>query len=164
MKINSNETPSNREGGECGKLVALSQSHIQFGWWSLLAFLATGIILEALHGFKVPWYLNVGNETRRLMFTLGHAHGTLFAIVNIALGCSCTLLAPRLKYSHFTAASFLLKISTLAMPIGFILGGVQIYAGDPGVGIVLVPVAAILLLVAIAKIALAFSKLSTINK
>jgi hypothetical protein len=27
-----------------------------------------------------------GNEVRRLMFTLGHFHGTMLALVNIAVG------------------------------------------------------------------------------
>ena len=68
---------------------ALSTMHdsvrnLRFGWWSLLVFLSLGGVLETLHGFKVGWYVDVGNETRRLMFTLAHAHGTLLALVNIA--------------------------------------------------------------------------------
>ena len=51
--------------------------HVRFGWWSLLFFLTLGIALESLHGFKIGWYLDVTNETRRYMFTLGHAHGTM---------------------------------------------------------------------------------------
>ena len=39
------------------------------------------------------------------------------------------------------------------MPAGFFLGGVRIYAGDPGVGIVLVPVGAFLLILAIFLVA-----------
>lgn len=70
---------------------ALSTMHdsvrnLRFGWWSLLVFLSLGGVLETLHGFKVGWYVDVGNETRRLMFTLAHAHGTLLALVNIAAG------------------------------------------------------------------------------
>ena len=56
--------------------------NLRFGWWSLLVFLCVGAVLEALHGFKIGWYVDVGNETRRLMFTLAHAHGTLLALVN----------------------------------------------------------------------------------
>ncbi len=58
--------------------------HLRFGWAALLAFLALGLVLEALHGFKVGWYLDVASSTRRLLFTLAHAHGTLLALVNIA--------------------------------------------------------------------------------
>src|SRR5438445_13039440 len=60
--------------------------NLRFGWWSLLIFLLFGGALETLHGFKIGWYLDVGNEVRRLMFTLAHAHGTVLALVNIAAG------------------------------------------------------------------------------
>jgi len=40
------------------------------------------------------------------------------------------------------------------MPAGFFLGGVRVYAGDPGVGIVLVPVGGLLLLAAVLLTAL----------
>ena len=63
-----------------------SDRHLRFGWWSLSAFLALGLLLETLHGFKVGWYLDVSHEARRLMFTLAHSHGTLLALVNIAAG------------------------------------------------------------------------------
>jgi hypothetical protein len=72
---------------EALKSVALNQladRNLRFGWWSLLVFLSLGAVLEALHGFKIGWYVDVGNETRRLMFTLAQAHGTLLALVNIA--------------------------------------------------------------------------------
>ena len=60
--------------------------HIRFGWWSLFVFVCIGITLETLHGFKSSWYLDVGNEIRRLMFTLGHAHGAALSLINIAAG------------------------------------------------------------------------------
>jgi len=40
--------------------------------------------------------------------------------------------------------------ATLLMPAGFFLGGVVFYGGDPGVGILLLPIGAVLLLVAVA--------------
>ena len=52
--------------------------HLRFGWWSLLCFLTLGIVLESLHGFKVGWYLDAAHSTRRLMWTLAHAHGVCF--------------------------------------------------------------------------------------
>src|SRR5213076_1386111 len=67
--------------------------NLRFGWWSLLIFLLFGGALETLHGFKIGWYLDVGNEMRRLMFTLAHAHGTLLALVNIAAGLTARSVA-----------------------------------------------------------------------
>ena len=60
--------------------------HFRIGWWSLLLFLSLGIVMEALHGFKVGWFLDVGMETRRLMWRLAHAHGTLLSLLHIAFG------------------------------------------------------------------------------
>src|SRR5207302_5676038 len=67
--------------------------NLRFGWWSLLVFLSLGGLLETLHGFKIGWYVDVGNEMRRLMFTLAHAHGTALALVNLV----CRLLLEKKK-------------------------------------------------------------------
>ena len=37
----------------------LSRLHLRVGWWALLLFLSAGIALEALHGFKAGFYLDV---------------------------------------------------------------------------------------------------------
>ena len=55
----------------------LAVRHLRFGWASLFVFATLGVGLELLHGFKVGLYLDVGNETRRLLWTLAHAHGVL---------------------------------------------------------------------------------------
>jgi len=60
---------------------ALSSLTIRFGLWALLAYLTLGLALEALHGFKVAWYLEF--ETRRLLWTLAHAHGVLVSVLTI---------------------------------------------------------------------------------
>ena len=62
----------------------LKVRHLRFGWGSLLVFVVLGGALEAMHGFKVDWYLAVGNETKRLMWRLAHAHGTFLALVHVA--------------------------------------------------------------------------------
>ena len=111
----------------------------------MLVFISLGIVLETLHGFKIGWYLDVGNETRRLMWTLAHAHGTLISLVHIAFATTLKVAGasgPRLASACLIGASMLL-------PGGFFLGGLFIHAGDPGVGILLVPVGAVLLLGAV---------------
>ena len=62
---------------------ALVRRHLAFGWWAMAIFTLFGLLLEAAHGLKLGWYLDLGNATRRLLFTLGHAHGTLLGIVTI---------------------------------------------------------------------------------
>jgi hypothetical protein len=122
--------------------------HLRFGWLSLLVFLTLGLVLEALHGFKVQAYLNIMNETRRLMWTLAHAHGTLLALGNLgfAFSTSCT---PSWSGRARAVASYALIAASLLMPCGFFLGGIWIYAGDPGLGILLVPLGSVLLFVSV---------------
>ena len=123
--------------------------HLMFGWWFLLAFLTLGIGLEVMHGFKVPWYMELGNpETRRLMWTLAHAHGALFGLLHIAFGTTVFLL-PAWKRNLRVLASRCLMAASIMMPAGFFLGGIWIYEGDPGLGILLVPPGGVLLFVAV---------------
>ena len=125
-----------------------ARRHLRFGWWSVLVFLTLGIVLETLHGLKVGWYLDVPNGTRRLMWTLGHAHGTLLGLINVAFGVSVPLLAdwnPKTR----DIASMCLMIAGILLPSGFLLGGIVVYGGDPGLGILLVPLGALALFVAV---------------
>jgi len=130
--------------------------NLRFGWWSLLIFLLFGGALETLHGFKIGWYLDVGNEMRRLMFTLAHAHGTLLALVNIAAGLTARSVA---RFDLRPSISSVLIWAAILLPGGFFLGGIVTYDGDPGLGVWLVPVGAILLFYSVARIALDLSKL-----
>ena len=121
--------------------------HLRFGWWSLLAFLSLGIVLEAMHGFKIPWYMDLANETRRTMWTLAHAHGGILALVHIGFGITLRAIPESPKLQKL-ASPALIGASVL-IPGGFLLGGIVTHAGDPGLGILLLPVGAIMLLVAV---------------
>jgi uncharacterized membrane protein len=145
MKRPSKQAPS---------VAQLADRNLRFGWWSLLIFLSLGAILETLQGFKIGWYLDVGNETRRLMFTLAHAHGTLLAVVNIAAGLTARIMD---RFTLRPSVSFALIWAAILLPAGFFLGGIVIYDGDPGLGVWLVPVGAALLFYSIVRIALDLS-------
>ena len=138
---------------------ALVRRHLQMGWWTLLVFLTMGLALETMHGFKVGAYLNVSNETRRLMWTLAHAHGTLLGLVNLAFAATLRVLGAWPATRQRLASAALLG-ATVLMPAGFFLGGLFIYAGDPGLGVVLVPVGGLLLFAAILLTALAVKDLN----
>ena len=131
---------------------ALVKTHLRYGWIALLAFVTLGIALESLHAFKSAAYLGVGQETRRLMWTLSHAHGVGLSLVHIAYAATL-----HLRFTHATRplrlASRMLTWSTGLVPGGFFLGGVVTYGGDPGVGAFLVPVGAGLLWIALAIVA-----------
>jgi len=130
-----------------------SNRHLRFGWWALAVYVCLGIVLETMHGFKIGWYLDVGNEVRRLMFTLGHFHGTMLALVNIAAGLTIRGVEGfRLRPS----VSFALIGAAILLPGGFLLGGFFTYDGDPGSGVWLVPVGALLMLYGVVGFALGF--------
>jgi hypothetical protein len=126
--------------------------HLRFGWWSLVIFALLGLGLESLHGFKVGWYLDGGNETRRLLLTLAHAHGVLLALVNLAFAGTLRL-AGSAGGRWLRLASPCLLLAAVLLPAGFLLGGVVVYGGDPGIGILLLPFGAALLVAGLAATA-----------
>lgn len=132
--------------------------HLRLGWWSIAAFALLGLVLEYLHGFKSGDYLDVGNETRRHMLTLCHAHGTLLGLLNIAFAWSIGRVDGAAQ--RLTWASRCLVAATVGLPVGFGLGGLFAYEGDPGLGILLVPLGAICLILAAAMTAMAMRRIS----
>lgn len=111
-------------------------------------FSVVGLALEGLHGLKAGVYLDVGNDTRRLMWTLGHAHGTLFGLIHIAFAVT----VPHVSGS-LTLVSRVMIVAGILLPLGFFLGGVVIHGGDPDLFVLLVPVGAVGLIVAAGWIA-----------
>ncbi len=132
-------------------IVSCGKRHIRIGWVGVLVFLTLGMVLEYLLGFRIGFYLDVDNETRRLMWRLAHAHGTLLSLVNIAFGVTCMA---HTGWSMRSAqwSSPLLIAATVLLPGGFFLGGVALQGTDPGVGVFLAPVGSLLLLAAIALV------------
>jgi len=119
-----------------------SDRHLRHGWWALFVFLTLGVMLETLHGFKIGWYLDANAEIRRLMFTLAHAHGTLLALVNIAAGVTLRVVE---GFDLEKNVSRALIWGSPILPLGFFLGGIVIHEGDPGLGVLLVPIGAFML-------------------
>lgn len=128
---------------------------IRFGWWLLGVSVTLGIVVEMLHGFKVGWYLDVGNEMRRLMLTLAHTHGTWIAIVNMAAGYGAKAFGPAFLPAKPAAA---IRIAGVLMPLGFFLGGLVIHDGDPGIGVFLVPIGGFLMLYGVFAVAAAIHR------
>ena len=121
--------------------------HLAIGWWTILLFSALGLLLEMLHGFKIAAYLDVGNETRRLMWTLAHAHGTLLGLLHIAFAATLGAV-PAFSPEQQRTISKTLIGATIVLPGGFFVAGIRFYSGDPGVAAAVVPVGAALLLLA----------------
>ena len=139
---------------------AIVQRHLVLGWWSLLIFVALGLVLESLHGFKVAWYVNTGEaESTRLMLRLAHAHGTFLSLLHLAFAWT-TSQASGFAGRSRSVASRSLQAAGILVPAGFFLAGLPgfvrtgglrlgVLGGDPGLGIVLVPIGAVLLLLAV---------------
>jgi hypothetical protein len=144
------------DGSDAELLVA--RRHFVAGWWGLLLFAAGGLVLEAMHGLKVPQYLDVSNETRRLMWTLAHAHGTLLSVLNLLFAFSLRLF-PGIVAAHRTLVSVSLLGATVLLPLGFFAGGLFVFGGDPGLGVLAVPFGAVLLLLALLLLATAARRL-----
>jgi len=125
-----------------------ARRHLRFGWWSLLVFATLGLLLEALQGFKVAAYLDVTNETRRMLWRLAHAHGTLFGAVHVLFGLTMRTEAER-PLPRARLISLTLIGASVFVPGGFFLGGFGFVGGDPGLAVLLVPVGAVMLLSAL---------------
>jgi hypothetical protein len=138
----------------------VAHKHHLMGWCALLLFLSMGAFLEFLHGFKFSFYLDLNHKLRRELWTLAHAHGTLLALVQIGFA------AGLLQFGKWTAwrlklVSFFLLDATVLIPLGFFLGGLTPSESDPWKGIILVPLGALLLFIAIALIIVSSQRSST---
>lgn len=143
----------------------LALRHALVGWTGLLIFLTLGILLEVLHGLKLDLYLDVRQETRRFMWTLAHAHGTLFSLVHLAFAWSLTFCSRWMNEpgAGFGSASWAFTGGLVLMPLGFLLGGIWTYGGDPGVGIFLVPAGALLMLFGCVRVLASFASLRNLT-
>jgi hypothetical protein len=122
----------------------------KIGWTALLVAACGGAILEAMHGFKVSAYLD--DDLTRTLLRLAHAHGVGLSLVVILFGVSAV---PRLNERLSAHVLSVLTIALATMPLGFGLGVIARFEGDPGPAIFLVPIGAIALVYALARIAVA---------
>jgi hypothetical protein len=110
------------------------------GFISLACWMTFGFLLEGLIGYKIPTYLN--DNLRRELFQLAHTHGTLFSVVLIvvAICLKLNLLKPNNQYQ------IALRVGSVVMPVGFLLGGIWHYESDPGFLIWLSPIGAVIII------------------
>lgn len=120
----------------------LAPRHGRFGWTWLLLWLLVGVTLEMLHGFKASDYLL--DPIRREFWTLAHFHGVALALVNLIYVRWAE--GDQLPTGQRNLASWALMAGSVLMPLGFFLGGLFHFEGDPGLGIFLAPPGALLIL------------------
>ncbi len=129
--------------------------HLSVGWTTIALAALFGLGLEAMHGLKLASYLDLDAATRRHMWTLAHAHGTLLGLLHLGVALTLRTAPELLGDPSARLAGRLLLAATVLMPAGFFLGGAWYYAGDPGLGILLVPVGGFALIAALVLLALA---------
>jgi hypothetical protein len=110
------------------------------GWLGVTLWLTFGLLLESLMAYKTAAYL--GDATRRELFRLAHAHGTLLHVLLIVAALSGSREYIQIPRSARAA----LRIGVLTLPIGFLLAGMWHPEGDPGIAIWLVPAGALLVI------------------
>jgi len=119
------------------------------GWISVAAWMTFGLLLEGLLGYKTPAYLL--DDTRRELFRQAHAHGTILGLVLLAAALS----GQQFQLTPPRAAWIALRLGAVVLPFGFLLAGIWHYESDPGLGIWLVPLSALLVIFAAVAFALA---------
>ena len=118
-----------------------ARKSLRYGFTALLLFVAGGLSLEFLHLIKAPWYLE--NHLRRELWVLAHAHGALLALFNLIYAA----LLPRVAAA--ANAGVWLRWGAALVPAGFFLGGIGNSEGDPSLAIVLTPLGALAVLIAL---------------
>ena len=117
-------------------------------WFGLAFWMAFGLLVEGLIGFRSPAYLQ--NPVRREVFRLAHAHGTLLSILLLV----ANLYIQKALSSPPNLGVLLLRIGVFVMPVGFLLGGIWHYESDPGIGIFLAPVGGVLVVFGVIAMAM----------
>ena len=116
----------------------ISRSLMIQGWAGVALWMAVGLLLEGLLGYKSPAYLF--DPQRRELFRLAHSHGVLLNVLLIGAAlCARCNRSSRIANLSLSAASIL-------MPLGFLVAGIWHPEGDPGLAIWIVPPGALLLI------------------
>jgi len=116
--------------------------HLRWSLASVAVFLAAGLWLEAMIGLRAAGW--VDDPLRREMLRLGHAHGAILGVLNLAIGWVIVRLqtpdpwARRIRLAAWMGA--------LGVGVGFFGGGLWHGLSDPGPLVLIVPAGALMLL------------------
>jgi hypothetical protein len=118
----------------------------------IAAWMSFGLLLEGFIGFRVSGYMSV--SIRRELFQLAHTHGTLLSLLLLisALTISKGLVYP----NKFAVLS--LRIGTILMPLGFLLGGIQPNKEEPNALVFLAPIGGILVIFGVVNLVFSIKK------
>jgi hypothetical protein len=135
------EDKSNLKDTNLAKTNDIKTANLVFqGFLGIVIWMSFGLLLEGFIGFRVSAYMS--NVVRRELFQLAHTHGTL---LNILLLITVLALNNRL-ISMNSFPLWVLRIGTILMPIGFLLGGIWIRGEEPNSLIFLAPIGGIMVI------------------
>lgn len=122
------------------------------GLIGIAVWMSFGLLLEGLIAFRIPDYLS--DAITREMFRLAHAHGTLLSLVMVAVG-----LAWKAEFIVLgSVANWMLRIGSVAMPVGFMLGGIGNSANDPSPLVFIAPAGGVMVIFGIVAAVVSFRK------
>ncbi len=123
--------------------------HIRLSLLMVAVFLVLGLALEAMLGLRLAGWNDDG--LRRELLRLGHAHGALLGMLNLALAWAMERRrtpagwAVRIRIAAWAGA--------VAVGLGFVGGGLWHGPTDPGPLVLAVPAGALLLVCSLMAVA-----------
>jgi hypothetical protein len=129
-------------------------AHLRLSLAVTAIFLAMGLWLEAMLGLRAAGVFD--DALRREFLRLGHAHGALLGLLNVALALAMERLhTPSAWATRIRPAAL---VGALAVGLGFVGGGLWHGLTDPGPLVLAVPAGAMLLLSSLGAVVLVRAK------
>lgn len=125
-----------------------AERHLRWSLACVAVFAGLGLGLEGLHALRDAAWMD--DALRRAFLRLGHAHGAVLALVNVAIAWALERLETPPAWARRIRLAALL--GALAVAIGFVGGGLWHGPTDPGPLVVLVPAGALTVIAALLAI------------
>ena len=145
--------PSKQQRSKRRRFPSIHQTrllHLRWGWWLLAVFGLMGLVLDSFHGFKQSFYVAEDVQLRRLLWMTSHGGGVVLGILNIAFAASLHRFSTGLVCLR---SSMGLIAANVAIPSGLFMAGLFLHDGQPGTGLLLFFIGAVLLLGSLVLIA-----------
>ncbi|MEZ4454373.1 MAG: hypothetical protein R3B09_33285 [Nannocystaceae bacterium] len=127
-----------------------AERHLRLAIVVIAVFLASGLWLEAMHGLRAAGWID--DPIRREFLRLGHAHGGLLGLVNVAIAHALERLETPTSWARRIRVAALL--GAVLVGAGFLGGGFWHGPTDPGPLVLAVPAGALMTLAALVAVAL----------
>ena len=127
-----------------------AHGHLRAALGLAAAFLAMGLWLEAMIGLRAAGW--VDDPLRREFLRLGHAHGGVLSLLNVALAWAMVRLRTPDAWARRIRPAAL--VGAALVGLGFVGGALWHGPTDPGPLVLVVPAGAMMLLASTAAVAI----------